>query len=133
MTTLASRGTCDSILLSRLPREMHTAPGILQTLTSCGSRTSSSVTLSPRRCMSMTWSGSTSVMRVLASARRSAPVFMTARETEVRSPDHHERFVIGVELGGGSERNRPLVGRVPNRKIGHARNCALVGELVQQV
>jgi hypothetical protein len=62
----------------------------------------------------------------------SAAVFMALMRAGWLADDH-ERFIISVELGGRAQWDRPLVGRVADRKIGQTRHGTLVGNLVQQV
>src|ERR1041385_7963938 len=99
-----------STFVSMLPREMTTQPGIRPTFTSGGSRTSSSVTGSPRSSIAATSSGVTSVMRAFASLMRSSPVFMR---------QYGEPTGVGVELGHRAEWNRPLFADVADGDAGN--------------
>src|SRR5690349_17803430 len=138
----ASRGTAASIFVSIVPREMCSAPGMRPRFTSCWSRTSRKVT-PPRLWSASASTGLTSLMRDLASLIRSVPLFIGApvwwwrqgaflKMTDVTSVRQHvQRACIGVELGAGSKRDRPLVADVAERDAGQILEGAGEPQLLQ--
>src|SRR5215208_3768362 len=135
---------------------MCTADGRWPRFHSRSSRTSMSVTSSPRSCMRRTSDGVTSVIRCLASVTRSAydrsgmggsvgysrvcerRAARGERRLDVARPAplaalYVERLRVRVHLGPGAERHGPLVVDVADGDAGQARNAECVGGFGEHV
>src|SRR3569833_1152570 len=137
MTRFASRGMTASTFVSRLPREMCAAPGLLPRLTSCRSRQSSSVIGSPLAFISCTCFGVTSLICAFACAIMSAPLFIRYRRRSLvnqgRSDVLREAAFVRVELRHRSERNCNMVRHVSDWKVHDGWNSHVLGELTQHL